>query len=187
MLHGGPSIPRAWCLIAGLGLIWLTSCTSPRVPEYEPEQITAALALLAPTPRDLSWSEWVVRCARDSGFKGRLSVDPLGSVSSSADDPQDDAVLERCLREADQLYAWPEIADRQLMHAAYYELQVRVAACLQTELGLDADLPSRADYVASDGNWNAYDAADPVDEAQWIRWNQTCPQDIWHYYDRQPG
>lgn len=41
--------------------------------------------------------------------------------------------------------------------------------------------PSLERYVDSGGDWNMYDTSKPADEAEWIKWNNACPQDVWQY------
>lgn len=125
----------------------------------------------------------MIDCALEAGFSGTLSVDPLGSVESESLTPRDDEIIDECGERAAQIFTFPEIEDSQLEHTALYELQKRAAECVESQLGLDPQLPTLETYVDSGGDWNMYDNATPKDQAQWISWNQTCPQDLWYYYE----
>lgn len=174
------SVRRA--IVGGLLItsLLLASCGSG---SYSEEQIADALAVLQPPDTGVSWGDWMVDCALDAGFSGTLSIDPLGSVESEPLTPRDDEIIDECAERSAEIFTFPEIEDKRLELTALYELQERAAACVREELGLDPQLPTLETYVDSGGDWNMYDNATPRDQAEWIEWNQTCPQDLWYYYE----
>jgi hypothetical protein len=160
-------------------LVLLVACNGA---EYSGEEIDRALQDLQPPPVDEPWGEFVVSCALESGYTGEISVDAQGSVVDEPLTTRDTEILDDCLLQADDIYIFPTIEDQELRLTALYELQILAAECVETELGLDVDFPTREAFVDSGGNWNIYDQAQPGSEAEWIEWNTTCPQDLWHYY-----
>lgn len=161
-----------------LTLLLLGACGA----EYSADQIDRALHDLQPPPVDQPWGDFVVGCSLDLGYTGRISVNAQGSVADEPLTARDTEILDECLGQADDIYIFPTIEDQELKLTALYELQVRAARCVETRIGMEVDLPTREVYVDSGGNWNIYDHAQPSSEAEWLEWNATCPQDLWHYF-----
>lgn len=151
-------------------------------------EIDAALAELRPSYTNEEWAESWERCAVEDGFVGTITHDPDGGISFQSDSRiGDQEILRSC---GDQIRAafgpHPTLVDKRLELTVQYELQKLAAACVEKELGLEANLPSLEAYTDSDGNWNIYDdaiAASPVEPPKgWDEWQQICPQDLWQYY-----
>jgi hypothetical protein len=151
--------------------------------QFSDAEIRDALADMKPSDPGIPWGEWVVNCALENGFSAELSIDGQGSVGYGEHSTLDGQIMEQCTAQADDLYVFPEIDAERLEDAAMYELQTRAAECVETELGLDPQLPTLEFYVESGGDWNVYDNLEPSGEEEWNRWNATCPQDLWTYYD----
>jgi hypothetical protein len=154
-------------------------------PTYAEGEIADALAQLRPSDPGVTWGEFLTTCALEAGFSGELAVEAQGGVEYETQTPRDEEIMDECTAASEDVFVFPDIEDDRLQHAAMYELHERAAACVREELGLDPQLPSLERYVDSGGDWNVYDTSEPADESEWVRWNETCPQDLWHYYEPQ--
>jgi hypothetical protein len=159
--------------------------------QFTQAEIDAALAQLRPSYTNEEWAEAWERCALENGFVGTITHEPDGGISFQSDNRTgNDEILRSCgdqIREA--FGPHPTLDDKSLELTAQYELQRLAAACVETELGLETNLPNLEAYIDSDGNWNMYDAAiaaSPVEQPKgWDEWQQTCPQDLWQYHDER--
>jgi hypothetical protein len=167
-------------LVRLLGAILLVAACGGS--SYTAEEISHALTELQPPDVGMTWGEFFVSCALDAGISVPLTIDELGSVEARNATARDEEIMQECSEQGQDAFVFPEIDDRRLTLVAMYQLQVLAAECVEFELGLDANLPTLERYVDTGGDWNMYDNSEPVDEAQWTEWNETCPQDLWHYY-----
>lgn len=175
---GSTSGTRIGILILTFAFI-LVACSQQT---YSRQEIAGALESLRPSDLGVTWGQWMIDCAKEAGFEGELRVDPLGDLHSSPENDREEKIVDMCAREAEELFKGSDVYDDRLRRIALYQLQVRAAECVSTELNLDPQLPSLSEYLAMDANWNMYDELTPADYEEWIDWNEICPQDLWSYY-----
>lgn len=169
-------------LSATLAMVLTYACTGE--PAYTEEEVAEALAQLRPPADDVSWQDFTVSCLRDRGISVPIEVDHLGQLTFGKPlSVSDREQLIECEEERRRIYTNPTLKDPRLELTAIYQLQILAAACVEERLGLNAHLPTLDRYVDSGGDRNMYDHAFPADEAEWIRWNQICTQDLWRYYE----
>lgn len=128
--------------------------------------------------QDNARTDWQVGCLKAAGLPAEL--DPTGAIEMRADNIGEQLEAtgadEVCTVEALIRFPLrPEPTTREEWQIVYDE-QTEIADCLD-KLGFSSSQPSLDEFIDNRGSWAAYDAVpDDIEETEWIRVNQECPQ-----------
>lgn len=156
---------------------------------FSDAEVESALRDLQPAFTPQEEAEFLERCVLEAGYSGEVIVHPAGSVELlGSAELGGTELMDQCIEESEEHFERPPpLDDRRLQATAMYQLQILAAECVETELGFEANLPSLERYVDSGGNWNMYDeilkSYPSSMPDQWDEWQETCPQNLWAYYN----
>lgn len=163
--------------VLAIGLV--TACADATARSLPPDEWDRVLEEMRPDWEPRQIEAFLTRCLDEGGVTFDYEIKLSGynySISGRDVSEQDVAIVEACKKESQQRFLPPPAPSPEEL-SVIYDLLLREGDCLR-EQGVDADPPSREEFIDSGGKWTPYNA---VTAEEFERVQEICPQDIFAY------